>query len=185
MSSDKRREKELARLTKKSKFATEFGSIVFQQLIGMDTLRLYSRGFVSVGGVIKEPKPDKLVNLSIDVETSKKTGVGRAVAGVVTWGANLALTGNVRGDIYVNVQTDKGITSIHERFPTNDLVAELRRLEMIAASLLNTNGAVAVQAASEVQTTDTEKLEQLKSLFEKGLIDADEYAAAKAKLLGL
>ncbi len=185
MSSDKSRKKELARYSKKSKYTAACGDIVFQQLIGTDTLRLYANGFASIGGVFKEPEPEKLIAITIDVETAKKTGPGRLVAGVITGGANLLLTGNVRGDIYVNVQTEKGVSSIHERFPTNDLVAELRRLEMIVSSMLAATNAHANQAAPEAQAPDTEKLEQLKALFEKGLIDADEYASAKAKLLGL
>jgi hypothetical protein len=148
-------------------------------------LRLYSKGFASIGGVFKESLPEKLIGLNIDVQTAKKTGPGRLVAGVLTSGANLLLTGNVRGDIYVNVQTDKGFRSIHERFPSNDLIAELRRLEMIVSSLLNPTDAGAIQTAPPTHTTDTEKLEQLKAHFENGLIDAEEYAAAKAKLLGL
>ena len=146
-------------------------------------MRLYAKGYFSVGGVFKEPQPEKLVALNIDVQTAKKTGPGRLVAGVLTSGANLLLVGNVRGDIYVNVQSDSGIQSIHDRFPTNDLISELRRLEMLVATMTGPTQTVNSDVAGN--TDKVEQLQELKSLFEQGLIDEAEFSAAKSKLLGL
>lgn len=185
MVSDKARQKYLDKLNKKSKHSATHGELVFQQLFGTQTIRAYAGGYISVGGVFKEPEPEKLLGINFDVSTGKKTGLGRAVGAVVTSGLSL-LSGNVRGDVYIAIQTDKSNHMVHSQFPTTEEVAELRRLELITQQFLSQNQQAI--GASEVPTQESSvaaQIQSLASLVEQGLLTDEEFASAKAKLLGI
>ena len=180
MATEKARQKLLDRWTKKSKFSQICGNIVFQELIGQETIRVYAQGFVSVGGVFKEPEPEKLVSIQIDVQTAKKTGLGRAVAAGVTAGLNM-LSGNIRGDIYVTIQTEKSTHLVHSQFPTTTEVAELRRLEVIVRQMLSADERL--DGTQEIDDVAAQ-LKHLAELFNSGLLTESEFASGKAKILG-
>ena len=181
MTSEKSRQKLLARFSKKSKYSSTCGDLVFQELIGTETIRVYANGYISVGGVFKETEPEKLLSINIDVQTAKKTGLGRAVAAGLTAGLNLA-TGNIRGDVYVAIQTDKSSKMVHSQFPTSTEVSELRRLEVITQQMLERrNQPEVAQPAEDIAL----QLSKLGELAAAGLLSDEEFTAAKSKLLGI
>mgnify|MGYP000452762998 CR=1 FL=1 len=179
--SEKLRLKLLAKATKKSKYAATCGEIVFQHLFDGQTIRLYSGGYISIGGIFKEPQPEKLIAINFDVSTSKKTGLGRFVGAALTDGSSLLGTGNIRGDVYIAIQTEESNSVVHSSSPTTDDVAEIRRLELLTQQILISKSVI----NPTTERTIAEEVEKLGILRDRELLTEEEFVEAKAKLLGL
>jgi hypothetical protein len=84
------------------------GHLVAEALFARKSVRLYSGGYVRISGPFSKANApfEKLLGISGSADVSKKTGLGRSVAFVLTGGINL-LSPNKRGDLYLSIFTEK------------------------------------------------------------------------------
>lgn len=142
-------EKEERKLRKKedqalaeSKTLKSFGTLVLDVSPGPKRVRLYSKGYVSISGLFSSEKtPEKLIAVSLRSNAAKKTGLGRAVTAVATGGANIVLSGNTRGDMYLSITTDKTVHLIHSDRPQASEMKRFAKVEAMALALIQNPGA--------------------------------------------
>ena len=80
--------------------------------------------------------PEKLISIELDTSNvTKKTGIGRGIAAVITVGASLNAPSN-RGDIYLTIVTEKEIYSLHQTFPEEREIRELKKFVATAKALI-------------------------------------------------
>ena len=80
--------------------------------------------------------PEKLISIELDTSNvTKKTGIGRGIAAVITVGASLNAPSN-RGDIYLTIVTAKEIYSLHQTFPEEREIRELKKFVATAKALI-------------------------------------------------
>jgi hypothetical protein len=80
--------------------------------------------------------PEKLISIELDTNNvTKKTGIGRGIAAVITVGASLNAPSN-RGDIYLTIVTEKEIYSLHQTFPEEREIRELKKFVATAKALI-------------------------------------------------
>ena len=80
--------------------------------------------------------PEKLISIELDTSNvTKKTGIGRGIAAVITVGASLNAPSN-RGDIYLTIVTEKEIYSLHQTFPDEREIRELKKFVATAKALI-------------------------------------------------
>lgn len=154
-----------------------YGSEVFKGPFGLKHFTFYSKGFVSVN---KQP-PERLVAVQATINTQKKTGPGRLIAGALTLGMNLALTPNQRGDLYLVVVTDVDSYQVNVSPPSNMFVQQLQKIESVANAILSRS------ATNSGVTTPVEnlpgQLQKLAELRASGLLTEAEYESAKARVI--
>lgn len=177
--SAKAREEEKARLLELA------GDEFFEEYLGSKTIKFFTNGYVSVsmwgGG-----SPEKLVDLNVDTDISKKTGIGRAVVGVATFGVNIATTSNMRGDIYLSIVTDQRTHMIHVSPPSERDVKAALKIEATGNSLIKRSSqkATARKPTRAPSKDITKQLEQLVKLRDSGALTDSEFTKAKAKIIG-
>lgn len=168
-----------------------YGDILAQGHFGTRYVTIYSKGFVKVSagmGVIKG-SVEELVDIFGETDVNKKTGLGRAAGAVLTMGANLMLSPNQRGNLYLSISTTRQIHSLFWDRPDatsikimNKLVgAGKAALAMKARAEVSPEAPTPSSQSGDVQT----KLRELADMYERGLLDEAEFKASKAKILGL
>lgn len=172
-----------------------YGGKVLDETFLMKRIRLYEKGFVRVtvaplgGGEF-----EKLRKVSGEANVQSKTGVGRFVAGVLTAGNNILVTGNKRGGIYLTIVTDKKTHSLHADASIvgpDSVIKAMHKIVTTAESLIQIEsgqsvGPSPVAAGPEgaaPASSLADEIQKLNSLLTQGLINDEEFAQAKAKLL--
>jgi len=162
-------------------FVGKFGSGLFKTRI-----EFFEKGWVSVNGA----SPERLISISGQADVSKKSGIGRAVGGVATFGLNFDASTSMRGNIYLTIITDAkahtlevdlGKVSGHQN-PVQDMN------EIVAAGTrvlhMNDSGKDSNDSPSRDQKLDVSlQLEKLAQLHETGALSDDEFASAKQRIL--
>jgi len=166
-----------------------YGSISAQGFFGTKYVTVYSKGFVKVSsgmGMIKG-QIEQLLDIFGETDVNKKTGLGRAAGAVFTMGANLALSPNQRGNLYLTIATDRQTHSLFWDRPDAASIKVMNQLVSAgkAAIAIRTNGSQAGQSSHSQATTLEVQLQHLADMHSKGLLDEAEFKASKAKLLGL
>ena len=119
-----------------------YGRLILKESVGTKTVRLYSKGFVSISGLFTSEKPvEKLIAVSLRSNLSKKTGIGRAAAFVATGGINLVATGNTRGDLYLSITTSKTVHLIHSDGSSSSDRKSFPKVEATALAIIDNPGA--------------------------------------------
>ncbi len=73
---------------------------------GGKAVEIYANGYVRVAMFMRDAVPfQKLLSIQVESNVQKKTGPGRVVAAGMTFAANLVLTPNKRGDVFVTIVT--------------------------------------------------------------------------------
>lgn len=163
-----------------------FGKVICEGLFGLNTIKIYDKGFVSFDSQTKK-SPEKLLAFEATDNISKKTGVGRSVATIASTLAtpfpmfNL-LSPNQRGDIYLVITTDKQVKTIHTSLVYQDSIKKAKELHATAAKVIEANAATPQTMNSNQDLS--EQLAKLSELFEKGALSETEFSDAKRKLLG-
>jgi hypothetical protein len=160
------------------------GKEVFSSVLGGKFVKFYENGYVSVsawgGGT-----PEKLIDVTANADVSKKTGLGRAVVGVATFGLNIGTTSNMRGDIYVSIVTDKNTHMIHVSPPSESAVKAARKIEATGKGLVSRISQTSSSGKEHESLTDmASQLAKLAELRDSGALTEEEFSNAKAKLLG-
>lgn len=154
---------------------------------GLKTIRIYEHGFVKVSGLF-EPSANvaarRLLSIEASADVGKKSGVGRGVGAVMTGGLSL-LGSNKRGDVYLTIVTAGHTYVLKETPPTNLNMTTSKKLEAVGNSVLRRR-----EEASTPKTPSTggqptrERLVELKSLLDDGLISQQEFDEKRRTLLG-
>jgi hypothetical protein len=161
-----------------------FGNEISREVLGGKFVKFYDKGYVSVsawgGG-----EPEKLVDVTTTADVSKKTGLGRAVVGVATVGLNIGATSNMRGDIYVSIVTEKTTHMIHVTPPSESSVKTARKIEATGKGLITRlSNSTSSPSVAAIPTDLTTQLTKLVELHAAGVLTDEEFANAKAKIIG-
>ena len=188
----KQLKKQAAEVNKRD-FESKWGQVVASGLLGSKNVRIYSKGFVSVGFLFaSKTPPQKLMQISGNADVTKKTGLGRGVGFALTGGANVLFSPNKRGDIYLVIVTDKRTYQLHCSPPTKQ--------DMQTFHLLLTAGQSVVKSVNDAQEPSSqnvismpspgqtlnlsEEIEKLGKLHSNGTLSDEEFEAAKKRVLG-
>jgi hypothetical protein len=159
-----------------------YGRQVAGEMLTMGTIRIYEKGYVRVGGLFMNGGNfEKLKSFEVfDNNLTKKTGLGRGVAAVLTGGVNL-LSPNTRGNIIVTIVTDANVHT-GELLPQVQMIRAVNILQAAAQSVLESN---AVERSSPIPQGDdlSASLERLVKLRDSGALSQEEFEQAKSKLL--
>lgn len=172
-----------------------YGGKVLDEIFLMKRIRLYEKGFVRITvATSRGGEFEKLRKVSGEANVQSKTGVGRFAAGVVTLGANTVFTSNKRGGIFLTIVTDKKTHSLHADASIvgpDSIIKAMHKIVTTAESLIEVETgqsvgtspvAVGFQEVAPVSSL-ADEIQKLNSLLTQGLINDEEFAQAKAKLL--
>lgn len=163
----------------------EVGRTVESKRFGGKTVTIYSNGFVQVSGLMSSPAPEKLVQIEANIEVTKKTGIGRGVAAVVTNGWSLT-TSNKRGDIYLTILTEKQTHTLNSGTPTDAEIKAVRALELAGKAVLGASGSgpAATSGDPPSEKPIPDQIRDMKALLDEGLVTQEDFDQFKKRLLG-
>lgn len=148
----------------------------------LTSMTLFKDGtFTVTRGLGKPTERERLVGFEHDIDSMRRKSVtGRGAAALATGGLSV-LASNNRGVVYVTVTGEKtGVKTYTTQNPESGLLSEVRSLKAAADGLL------APTPGNEPEYTDAgiaAQLQQLSDLHASGALSADEFAAAKTRLL--
>jgi hypothetical protein len=159
-----------------------YGRQVAAEMLTMGTIRIYEKGYVRVGGLFMNGGDfEKLKSFEVfNNNLTKKTGLGRGAAALVTGGLNL-LSPNTRGNIIVTIVTDSNVHT-GELLPQVQMIRSVNILQAAAQSVLESNSKESPAAVSQGDDLST-SLERLVKLRDSGALSQEEFDQAKNKLL--
>jgi hypothetical protein len=169
---------------KESEENLKFGNIVLASHFGSKSITIYANGYIKVSGgmgLFGGPA-EQLKSIDGSSDITKKTGIGRGIAGVLTLGANTILTSNQRGNLYLTIVTPTQTHSLMWDQPTATALKSMNAIVAAGKSVL-----AAEQSGAKVEgagTSVADELVKLKSLMDSGILSQAEFDSAKAKLLG-
>lgn len=184
-------EKQLAKMENDPIF-TQCGRCVAEGVVAGKRVKIYEKGYVQVG-MFKLGQPERLVGINASDMSSQKTAIGRGIVGVATLGANIMLTPNKRGSLYLVIVTDRKTHTLTLSPPTNSDLKAMHKLEaagkaVLAALAVQPPAAASSPTARPAATSDEAplpvQLEQLAQLHSSGALTDEEFATAKQRLLG-
>ena len=194
-----RSEENLAREKDKRELAERqlelYGRQIMEEVCAGKLVRFYEKGFVRVSGTILKNDAwfEKLMAISSSADVSKKTALGRTIMASATFGANLVLTPNKRGDIYLTITTDRNTHMIHSSPPTKSDLQAMHKIANAGAALINSlsNQPVNSQASFEEsprlsvtsQSSLLDELTKLVSLRDAGALSEEEFLMMKQQLM--
>lgn len=145
------------------------------------TMKIYKDGtFAFKPAFGKEAPRDRLVSFEHDADSMRrKSTSGRGAAALMTGGLSLAASNN-RGVVYVTVTGEQtGVRTFTTRNPSGTTLTSIRSLKSAADSFLTTGAAAAGDQGPDFAT----QLQKLADLHAAGALSAEEFKAAKARLL--
>jgi hypothetical protein len=166
----------------------KWGEVAVSAPFGTRWVTIYSKGYIKVSSGLGLMKGDveKLLDIFGESDITKKSGLGRAAGAVFTMGANITLSPNQRGNLYLTIATEKNTHSLMWDRPDATSIKNMNKL-VSAGKAAIARGRVpsGVEASSPTQSRDlSDQLAQLAKLHATGVLSDDEFSAAKAKLLG-
>ncbi len=190
LDSKKKLETKEAKAKEKREFEKKYGQISISQPFGTKWITIYSKGYVKVSsgmGVFKG-QVERLIDIFGETDLTKKTGLGRAVGAVVTMGANIALSPNQRGNIYLTIATDRSTHSLFWERPDASSIKTMNKIVSAGkAAIARANigsQTPAIDATAQTSSDLPTQLANLAALKEQGILSQEEFEKAKAKLLG-
>jgi hypothetical protein len=185
-SAQKQREKNVA----DARDRETYGDLVLDERFCGTRVRLYAKGYVRLSG-FKEGPYEKLTGISATGDVAKKTAVGRLAVASVTGGANLFLSGNKRGELYLAISTDKKTHMLNKAVGGVD--KEIANMHKIAAAgqaiLDNLKSAPSVPsqqipaAPRSASSSVADQLDRLIEMNRSGALSDEEFRLAKVRLL--
>lgn len=165
------------------------GKCALDTRFNLKRIRIYQGGYVQIGN----QSPERLLGISGQADISSKTGLGRTAGSIgfmaITLLPPINLLGpSVRGDLMLTIVTDKETHVIHTRTPMSEDLKALRALDATGNSILgvlNSAAETTTYSRSSVSSDVSDQLIKLGELKANGIVTDEEFAAAKAKLLGL
>jgi len=169
--------------------AQQYGKVRAKCMFGANVVTIYENGFVRVSKSLGLMKGDieELIEIFGESDITKKTGLGRAVGGVFTLGANLMLSPNQRGNLYLTIATNKRTHSLIWERPSNTAISEMNKLVAAGKAVIKIKELKEEKVTGKETLQDINPLDQLKKLkelLEVGAITEAEFNEKKVKLLG-
>jgi hypothetical protein len=163
--------------------------VVADEVFGGKRVWIYENGMVAFG-FFSPSVLEKLLAIDGNSDVSRKSALGRGMVALLTFGTNLLLTPNKRGGAYLTIVTDSQTRHLSMSPPTEHSLRALSILETAGKSVISARDARTSNAvignAGETESTDiAESLRAISELAAGGKLTAAEFAAAKAKILGL
>ena len=188
---EKAKQEKAAKAKEKADMLQNYGNVSAEGSFGLKYITIYSKGYVRVSNFFKRDSGgvEKLLEIFGESDITKKSGPGRAVGAILTSGANLLMSPNQRGNIYLTITTN---------VKTHSLIKDLpQKSELKAMNALVTAGKAAISAAKQASSQPQEgkkhqdssagaidaQLGRLADLYKQGLIDESEFKASKKKLI--
>ncbi|MEO6205749.1 MAG: SHOCT domain-containing protein [Mycobacteriales bacterium] len=183
--------------------AAKYGRLVASELFASRRIELYDGGYVRVGGVSNVtggPQNDlmsknsfyvvaydapfeKLRAIKASAQVQDKSAGGRAVASVASFGLS-KLASNENRYLFLTISTDRETYSLQEKGGMLLGQASMK-LELAGQGILDALGSRAASApATPAPGSVADQLRDLAALHRDGVLTDEEFAAAKAKLLG-
>lgn len=182
------REKQAAAAKRAEAEMKQCGREVESGTFASKTIRIYELGFVRVTGLFERSDnviPRRLISIEASADVGKKSGVGRTVGAAMTGGFSL-LGSNKRGDVYLTIVTDGQTYALHETPPTERNMKTSKKLEAVGNSVMRQREQAGTpkNTSSGGQPASTrERLVELKSLLDDGLISQQEFDEKRRVLL--
>jgi hypothetical protein len=174
-----RSEKAEAKRQKEAEQVKKYGRQMLQEILNITVIQLYEKGYVR----FTSGEFEKLLSVDIMADNlTKKSGLGRGVGALFTFGLNL-VTPNTRGDVIVTILTDKKARTF-EMIPDERSLKASQRVVQVANTILELNDASKKTGDSAGAFDLGEGLEKIVKLHKSGALNDAEFAKAKKKLLG-
>lgn len=173
----------------------QYGKRVIEEVCAGKTVRIYDKGYVQIFTLFGNSAPyEKLLGISGTADVAKKTALGRTLAAGATMGANLALSPNKRGDLYLSISTGQKVHMIHESPPTERSMKAMHKLVTAGQAVLEATAALHVTTEPSQSSQDqprqnaggsslADELAKLAALRDSGVLTEDEFQVAKSRLL--
>lgn len=164
-----------------------YGTPVANEPFGNYKIRIFSDGYIQVSmglGLIKG-RIEKLLQIECEAQISKKSGLGRGLAGIVTLGAN-QMTPNQRGNLILTITTDKKVHVLMHDMPFTVYIKAMHKLVAAGKSVIKKDvpsEATATAKDSPHSQSLAQQFRELSELKDAGIISEKEFESAKQKLL--
>jgi hypothetical protein len=163
-----------------------FGNMIAEGTFDMRSVRIFDKGYVRIAAPFQRSKAkfEKLIAIEASTDVAKKTAVGRGVAALATGGINL-LGSNKRGDVYLTITTQDTVHVLHEEPPNAMNLRTVKRLESAGRSVIQAHveDQVTVAPIGSGQRSVADRLRELESLRDEGLISDEEHGTQRDRLL--
>lgn len=185
-------ERKKAHVAQQRDNVARYGHETLSKAFGPAIVHIYANGYVKVQngfGRLDSVPFERLLSIEASADVTKKSGLGRGAAAVVTLGVNLAGS-NKRGDVYLTIATDRKTHVLHVSPPTTGNMEASKALEAAGRATLPRAHAsqtglsqpptpVPLSGSSDVR----QRLQQLQGLLDDGLITQTEFDQKRATLL--
>ncbi len=185
-------DKDAEKQAKKQQLIELYGQMVIDAGFASARVQIYEKGYVRISKFFTSGEFEKLRSISSSSDISKKTGLGRAIVAVPTFGLNL-LSENKRGDIYLTIATDREARVLHAETPTEAQIKTMHKLVGVGQGVLDMLARQGTeerptisQAPSSSLATPSSLLDELKKLVElrdAGGLTEDEFLSLKKSLM--
>jgi hypothetical protein len=167
----------------------KYGTVTAEGVFSFTKITVYSLGFVKVGSMFGGGSIQKLLDIFGESDITKKTGLGRAATAILTFGINLTLLPNQRGNVYLTISTPSKTHSLMLEMPRESDLRLMNKLVSAGKAAISRRDSDSREGRAPILRAESggvdQSLQNLVKLHKDGLIDDAEYKAAKAKLLGL
>lgn len=148
-------------------------------------LQIYENGEFAVATRLRgQSCRERLISIDYDSDSMRrKSMTGRGLAAMTTGGLSLAASNN-RGVVYLTLVGDtSGVHTFTTRNPDGFVLDNLRAAKAVGDGVIARTGASTnVPVATEADLVT--QIQALLSMHEQGVLSGEEFAAAKARLLG-
>lgn len=180
LKNQERTEKAEIQAQKKAALDEKYGKEVLSEMLNLTVVQIFQKGYVRFH---MSGDYEKLLSVEVMANNlTKKSGFGRGVGAVFTMGMSLA-TPNTRGDVIVTILTDKKARTF-ELLPDAHNLKSSQKVAQVAKMILNQAEATDGKASRQSSSDLGEGLEKLVKLHKSGALSDEEFAKAKAKLIG-
>lgn len=164
----------------------QLGRVLARERLNTKQVTIYQNGFVKVSGLLSEGSAERLLSISATADITKKTGLGRAAAAVMTGGYNL-MASNMRGDAYLVIATDRTTHTLHTEVPDAAFLKKIKALEAAGLAALARQSATGVSGEGAQPTSQKsvpDQIREMKALLDEGVIAQEDFDKFKTGLLG-
>ena len=163
------------------------GRLVARESFAMHRVEIYENGFVRVSVLALPGEPfERLLSIDASSDVSKKTALGRGLGAVATGGMNM-LGSNKRGDVYLTIFTDARVHKLHVDPPTAGSLAASKALAAAGNAVLDAlarrDTAQAQAGFAPATQSSSDRLRELASMRDEGLVTPAEYDTMRQKVL--
>jgi hypothetical protein len=164
-----------------------YGTVVANESFGLYKIRIFSDGYIQISkglGMFKG-SIEKLLKIEGESQLTKKSGLGRGLAGIVTLGKN-QLAPSQRGNLIMTITTDKVVHVLIEDVPQKQWIVSMNKLVAVGKSVIKKGASSEVTATAKDSPHSqslAQQIRELSELKEAGVISEQEFESAKKKLL--